>query len=90
MGDGSGEGACGRGDVGCDGDEARKAAVGVGAGEVDRAVGRGEGDRGERGMEGQRCEGLCFGAGLLVGVDLVERGTPQLSLISRDYVNKKL
>ena len=68
MGDGSGEGACGRGDVGCDGDEAREAAVGAGAG---------EGDRGERGMDGQRCEGLCFGAGLLVGVDLVERGTTQ-------------
>ena len=70
MGDGSGEGACGRGDVGCDcnGDEAREAAVGSGAG---------EGDRGERGMEGQRCEGLCFGTGLFVGVDLVERGTTQ-------------
>ena len=79
MGDGSGEGACGRGDVGCDGDEAMEAAVGVGTGEVDRAVcrGAGEGDRGERGMEGQRCEGLCFGTGLLVGVDLVERGTTQ-------------
>ena len=79
MGDGSGEGACGLGDVGCDGDEAREAAVGVGAAEVDRAVGKGagEGDRGETGMEGQRCEGLCFGTGLLVGVDLVERGTTQ-------------
>ena len=72
MGDGSGEGACGRGDVGCDGDEAREAAVGVGAGEVDRAV-----RRGGIGREGQRCEGLCFGAGLFVGVDLVERGTTQ-------------
>ena len=27
---------------------------------------------------GKRCEGLCFGAGLLVGVDLVERGTGEL------------
>ena len=27
---------------------------------------------------GSRCEGLCFGTGLLVGVDLVERGTGEL------------
>ena len=43
-----------------------------------RSVITGEGDRGETGMEGQRCEGLCFGTGLLVGVDLVERGTGEL------------
>ena len=27
---------------------------------------------------GSRCEGLCLGTGLLVGVDLVERGTGEL------------
>ena len=43
-----------------------------------RSVITGEGDRGETGRVGNRCEGLCFGAGLFVGVDLVERGTGEL------------
>ena len=44
-----------------------------------RSVITGEGDRGETGRVGSRCEGLCFGTGLFVGVDLVERGTGELS-----------